>query len=327
MSTRFRWGVIGTGGIARAFAKDLELTTDHKVTHFGSRTLSKAQALADEFNAIPIGSYEALVSADIDGVYVATPHSLHAENAILALSAKKPVLVEKPFCVNAMEARQMIAVARKNQVLLMEAMWSRFLPHYEILRTIVRNGEIGNLISIQADHGQPLPKDPYYRLHAPELAGGALLDLGVYPISLTSMLLGVPQKILASGNLNQSGVDAQTSMIFAFQNGAHSLMNTTLLVRTPCTATIVGELGRVEIDSNFYTPTTMRTLISGKAQEYSNNYRGHGLREQAIAFAKLVESGKQESEIMSLSESLSIMEMMDSVRNQIGLRYPFELQS
>lgn len=322
MNKEFRWGVIGTGGIARTFAKDLALAPGHRVTHFGSRTVAKAESVARDFSAIPVGSYQELVELDVDAIYVATPHSLHAENAIMAMNAGKPVLVEKPFCVNAKQARAMISASLSNQVALMEAMWSRFLPHFREIREIVKRGEIGELISIQADHGQPLPKDPYYRLHAPELAGGALLDLGVYPISLTSMLLGTPSKIIAAGEINESGVDSQTSIIFTYPSGAHSIMNTTLLVRTPCTATIVGTLGRIEVDSNFYTPTSFRTIIGGKTLEYPNTYEGHGLREQAIAFKDLVISGKLENEIMSHAESLAIVEMMDEIRQQIKLIYP-----
>lgn len=324
MSKIFKWGVIGTGGIARAFAKDLELSDGHRVTHFGSRTLLKAEALARDFGATPLAGYDKLVNADVDAIYVATPHSTHSQNAILALSAGKPVLVEKPFSGNAQQASEMIEAANLHQVPLMEAMWSRFLPNFIRLREIVNSGAIGQLISVQADHGQQLPKDPYYRLHAPELAGGALLDLGVYPISLASMLLGRPDKIISQGEMNEAGVDSQTSMIFAYKNGAQAILTTTLLVRTPCIATIVGTLGRVEIDSNFYTPTSMRTIIKGETIEYPNTYVGHGLREQALAFEAVIKSGEIESKIMSHNESLEIMETMDEIRKQIGLKYPFE---
>jgi predicted dehydrogenase len=324
LKSKFRWGVIGTGGIARAFAKDLEFTDGDQVTHFGSRTPGKAEALAREFWATPITGYENLVNTDVDAIYVATPHSVHSQNAILALSAGKPVLVEKPFAGNAEQAKAMIDVAKSQKLPLMEAMWSRFLPNFIRLREIVNSGVLGEIITIQADHGQALPKNPYHRLHAPELAGGALLDLGIYPISLASMLLGRPEKIIAEGVMNDSGVDSQTSMVFTYKNGAQAILTTTLLVRTPCVATIVGSLGRVEIDSNFYTPTSMRTVISGETKEYPNLYLGHGLREQALAFKELTRSGEIESKVMSHSESLEIMETMDEIRKQIGLSYPFE---
>ena len=324
-SSIFRWGILGTGGIASTFAKDLALLEGHEVAAVGSRTLDKAEAFAHELSATPFGSYQELVESDVDAIYVATPHSLHAENSILALNVKKPVLCEKPFAVNAIQAEAMIQASKANSVALMEAMWSRFLPHYQILREILDSGELGELVAIYADHGQPLPADRYYRLHAPELAGGALLDLGIYPISLAFMVLGEPDSIIASSQPTASGVDAQTSMIFSYFTGQQAVMTTTLEVRTPCTAQIIGTRGRINIDSNFYTPTSMQVIIDGKvAREYPREYVGHGIREQAREFAEVVRNGAIESPIMSHSESLAIMQVMDEIREMIGLKYPFE---
>lgn len=325
MST-FRWGIIGAGGIARTFARDIGLLENHEIAAIGSRDLAKAEKFAAEFHATPLGSYEDLVASDVDAVYVATPHSLHAENSILALNAKKPVLCEKPFAVNAVQASAMISASQENSVALMEAMWSRFLPHYQSIREIVDSGELGELVALYADHGQPLPADRYYRLHAPELAGGALLDLGIYPISLAFMVLGEPDSILASSEPTESGVDAQTSMIFSYFTGQQAVMTTTLKVRTPCTAQIIGTRGRINIDGNFYTPTSMQVIIDGKvAREIPKNYQGHGIREQARVFAEVVRSGELESPLMSHQESLAIMQVMDEIREMIGLRYPFEV--
>ena len=325
MST-FRWGIIGAGGIARTFARDIGLLENHEIAAIGSRDLAKAEKFAAEFHATPLGSYEDLVASDVDAVYVATPHSLHAENSILALNAKKPVLCEKPFAVNAVQASAMISASQENSVALMEAMWSRFLPHYQSIREIVDSGELGELVALYADHGQPLPADRYYRLHAPELAGGALLDLGIYPISLAFMVLGEPDSIIASSEPTESGVDAQTSMIFSYFTGQQAVMTTTLKVRTPCTAQIIGTRGRINIDGNFYTPTSMQVIIDGKvAREIPKNYQGHGIREQARVFAEVVRSGELESPLMSHQESLAIMRVMDEIREMIGLRYPFEV--
>ena len=321
----FRWGIIGTGGIARTFARDIAHLEGHEIAAVGSRTLSKSQEFTKEFPATAFGSYEELVASDLDAVYVATPHSLHAENSILALNAGKPVLCEKPFAVNATQAEAMIQASQKNSVALMEAMWSRFLPHYQIVREIVQSGELGELVALYADHGQPLPADRHYRLHAPELAGGALLDLGIYPISLAFMVLGEPDSIIASSQPTESGVDAQTSMIFSYFTGQQAVMTTTLKVRTPCTAQIIGTKGRINIDSNFYTPTSMQVIIEGKlAREYPKTYIGHGIREQASEFAQVVRSGELESSIMSQLESLAIMQVMDEIREMIDLKYPFE---
>ena len=320
-----RWGLVGTGGIARAFARDLTRTTGHIVAAVGSRSMEKAIEFSSQFGGTPFGSYEELVASDIDAVYVATPHPMHAPNTILALKHGKPVLCEKPFAVNARESSSMIAAARDKELLLVEAMWSRFLPHYRKLRELIQQGELGEIISIAADHGQNLPLPKYYRLHAPELAGGALLDLGIYPISFAYYLLGKPQSVVAKAEFTPSGVDAQTSMIFRYDTGAHANLTTTLLVKTPCTATVVGTKGTVFIDGDFYTPTAMRLKkIDGSIVDFPKQYEGHGLREQAIEFATLLKAGKKESDLMSHADTQSIMETMDEIRAQIDLYYPFE---
>ena len=320
-----RWGLIGTGGIARAFARDLTRTSGHTIAAVGSRTLAKATEFAQQSGGIPYGSYEELVAADIDAVYVATPHPMHAPNTILALNHGKPVLCEKPFAVNSRESASMISAARSNQLLLVEAMWSRFLPHYRKLRELVEQGDLGEIISISADHGQNLPLPKYYRLHAPELAGGALLDLGIYPISFAYYLLGKPQSVVVKAEFTPTGVDSQTSMIFRYDTGAHANLTTTLLAKTPCTATVVGTKGTIFIDGDFYTPTSMRLKkVDGSVVEFPKQYEGHGLREQAIEFASLLQAGKNESYLMSLDDTQSIMETMDEIRTQIELYYPFE---
>jgi len=325
MSENFRWGIIGTGSIAKAFARDLAFTSGHVVTAVGSRDLSKAETFAAQFNCTPHGSYEELVEQDLDAVYVATPHPMHAPNTILALEGGKPVLCEKPFAVNARESAAMIAAAKKNNLLLVEAMWSRFLPHYRKIKELLLADEFGEIISISADHGQNLPLPKYYRLHAPELAGGALLDLGIYPISFAYMVLGKPSSVVAQGDFTPSGVDSQTSMIFKYAGDAHANLTTTLLVKSPCTASIIGSKASLFIEGDFYTPTSMKLKkVSGEVVEFPRNYQGHGLREQAMEFANLIAEGKKESPLMSHADTQSIMETMDEIRNQIGLRYPFE---
>ena len=325
MSKEFRWGIIGTGSIAKAFARDLSFTSGHIVAAIGSRDIAKAESFATQFHCTPHGSYEELVKQDIDGVYVATPHPMHAPNTILALENGKPVLCEKPFAVNGVESAAMITAARTNKLLLVEAMWSRFLPHYRKIKELIASGDLGEIISVAADHGQNLPLPKYYRLHAPELAGGALLDLGIYPISFAYMVLGKPRSVVAQGEFTPSGVDSQTSIILKYDNGAHANLTTTLLVKSPCTGTIVGTKASLFIEGDFYTPTSMRLKrVSGEVVEFPRDYQGHGLREQAIEFANLIAAGKLESDLMTHDDTQSIMETMDEIRMQIGLRYPFE---
>ncbi len=324
--SNFNWGILGPGGIARAFAKDIQLLDGHTVAAVGSRTLGNAQDFAKTFGGISYGSYQELVEDPlIDAIYVATPHPWHKENVIAALDAGKPVLCEKPFAVNAREAQEMVDTAQANNLALMEAMWSRFLPHYKQVREIVASGVLGKILSVHADHGQRLADHNIPRLVEPSLAGGALLDLGIYPVSFAHMILGNPTKITASGVLTDKGVDGQTSMIFDYADGAQAVLSTTMVEQTPCRAVVAGVNGWLEIDRVFYTPTSMRVnLFDGSVTQYPHSYIGHGIREQAEVFKQLVLSGKQQSEILNWNDMVDIMKTLDTVRSHIGLRYPFE---
>ena len=324
--SNFNWGILGPGGIARAFAKDIQLLDGHTVAAVGSRTLGNAQDFAKTFGGIAYGSYQELVEDPlIDAIYVATPHPWHKENVIAALDAGKPVLCEKPFAVNAREAQEMVDTAQANNLALMEAMWSRFLPHYKQVREIVASGVLGKILSVHADHGQRLADQNIPRLVEPSLAGGALLDLGIYPVSFAHMILGNPTKITASGVLTDKGVDGQTSMIFDYADGAQAVLSTTMVEQTPCRAVVAGVNGWLEIDRVFYTPTSMRVnLFDGSVTQYPHSCIGHGIREQAEVFKQLVLSGKQQSEILNWNDMVDIMKTLDTVRSHIGLRYPFE---
>lgn len=327
MNKTFRWGIIGTGGIARAFAFDLQRVSDHKVAAVGSRSAQKGHAFAAEFaDCISYGSYEELVAdPNIDGIYVATPHPSHVSNTVLALRAGKPVLCEKPFAVNSTQAKLMIDTAREKNLALMEAMWTRFLPHIKKVRQILSEGTIGKVISVEADHGQRLAALQIPRLILPEFAGGALLDLGVYPISFAHMVLGVPAKITASAAFTSEGVDSQTTAIFDYESGAQAILSANMIAKTPCRAVISGTLGRIEINRTFYNPAPMRVVLNDDSvTEYPNDYQGHGLREQAVEFANLVRSGKKESPQLSLDETYQIMQSMDKIRDLIKLRFPIE---
>ena len=323
----FNWGIIGTGGIARAFATDLSLLDNHIVAAIGSRNLGTAQSFASNFyGAVAYGSYEELINDPrIDAIYVATPHPMHKENVIAALNAGKPVLCEKPFAVSAQEANEMVNAAKANNVALMEAMWARFLPHYAKIREIVASGVLGQITTVYADHGQRLADQNIPRLVEPALAGGALLDLGIYPVSFAHMVLGAPESITAQGVLTPKGVDAQTSIILNYAGGEQAVLNTTMIVQTPCTAVIAGLNGFLEVDRTFYNPTSMRvTLYDGTVTHYPNTYTGHGLREQALEFERVVRSGAKESPILTWADTVAIMQILDTVRSQIGLKYPFE---
>jgi len=327
MSQEFKWGILGTGGIALAFARDLTFLNNHLVAAVGSRTKEKAEEFAIEFPGCTAhGSYEKLVTnPEIDAIYVATPHPMHLTNTILALKAGKPVLCEKPFSINASQARAMVEASIENNVALLEAMWMRFLPHIHQVRKIITSGVLGDIISVTADHGQRLADQGIARLVEPSLAGGALLDLGIYPVSFAHMVLGVPEKVQASAVMTDKGVDASTSILFTYASGAQAILTTTMFAQTPCRAVVSGVNGWLEIDRTFYNPTTMRVhLYDGTTTEYPSNYQGHGLREQAIEFANIVCTGKFESEYLTHKHTLEIMDLMDLIRDKIGLKYPGE---
>ena len=324
--SNFSWGILGPGGIAQAFAKDLTFIEGHTIGAVGSRSIANAEKFANTFGGTAYGSYEELVAdSSIDAIYVATPHPAHHDNVILALNAGKPVLCEKPFAVNAKQAQAMVDAAARNKVALMEAMWARFLPHYAKVREIVASGILGPILSIHADHGQRLADQGIARLVDPQLAGGALLDLGIYPISFAHMILGNPTSITSKAVMTDRGVDAQTSMIFSYDNGAQAVLTTTMIEQTPCRAVVAGLHGWLEIDRTFYNPASMRVILNdGSVTEYPSAYTGHGLREQAESFKQIVQSGAVESKVLTWKDTVDIMKSMDTVRSQIGLTYPFE---
>jgi len=321
-----RWGIIATGGIARSFAADLALLPDAQLAAVGSRSQASADAFASEFG-VPRGypSYAALAAdPDVDAVYVATPHPGHHDAAMLAIEAGKAVLVEKPFTMNAADAQELIDTARARGTFLMEAMWTRFLPHIGRVREILAAGTLGEIALVTADHGQWFAADPQFRLFSPELGGGALLDLGIYPVSFASMVLGPPQRITAVSSPAFTGVDATTTMIFQYPGPAHAALTTTLSARTANRAAISGSRARLEFGEWFYRPTTVCVTDRDgtEIERFEEPQQGNGLRYQAAEVGRCLRAGLTESPLLPLAETLSIMEAMDEIRRQIGLRYP-----
>ena len=320
-----RWGILAPGWIARSFAGALRAHTRQEVYAVGSRSQASADAFAREFGASKAyGSYEALVSdPDVQAIYVASPHSHHAAQALLAIEAGKPVLVEKAFTRTAAEARRLVDAARAAGVPLMEAMWTRFLPCTDIVRQLLADGALGELETVHADHGQYFAFDPAHRLYAPELAGGALLDLGIYPLSFAFFALGTPGALSVRGTLAQTGVDRQVSIVadgFAAHPYAHAVLNTTLAARTPTTASIAGSEARIEIPGPFYAPQRI-TVIPRDGVPLTSEPPAiavhEGLCHEGAHFAQLVADGGLESPLLPLDETLSIMETMDTIRARV----------
>ena len=255
-----RWGILGAGGIAAVFASAVNSQTRAQLVAVGSRNRDRAErfATAQGIPTVHVG-YRALVEDErVDAVYIATPHSEHREHALLAIAAGKHVLVEKAFTRNAAEAEEVFAAARAAGVFVMEAMWTRFLPHVDALHQVINAGEIGEIINISADHGQFFAFNPKSRLFDPNLAGGALLDLGVYPVSFAHDFLGVPDSIHAVGQLTETGVDGQISMTFTYGERTQATLMTTLWAKSPTTVEITGTDGRISVAGDFYGTTSFR---------------------------------------------------------------------
>ena len=323
-----RWGIVGTGGIATSFADDLALLPDASLVAVGSRSQTAADDFGTRFD-VPHrhGSYGDLVNdADVDVVYVATPHVGHHGAAMSAIIAGKAVLVEKPFTLNAREAVSLIDAARSRGVFLMEAMWARFLPHMVRVRALIASGALGDVRVVIADHNQWFARDASHRLFDPAVGGGALLDLGIYPVSLASMVFGAPERVTAVSDPAFTGVDATTSAILQYAGGAHSVLTTSLEVAGPNRATIVGTQARIEIDAVFYAPTQF-SLIGRDGtvlERFDEPHEGRGMQHEAAEVMRCLRAGKLESDVLPLDETLAIMDTLDEIRRQIGLVYPGE---
>ena len=321
---QFRWGILGTGFIAGLQTQDL-VENGFTVQAVGSRTLESSKSFADNFN-IPTAheSYEALVSdPDVDVVYVATPHTYHHAHALLALNAGKHVLVEKPFTINAREAQDIVALAESKGLVVLEAMWSRFLPHMARIREIIQQGALGEVRKVVASHNQNLPKDPAHRLNDPALGGGALLDLGIYPVSFAFDVFGAPSRIQASASMTATGVDRQTAAIFEYAQGQQAYVDCALDMAGANRAVIIGTEGWIDIESIWYNPTpfTRYDTQGNVLERFDQPVSSRGMQFQAAELERLVKTGATAGEILPPAESVSIMAAMDEIRRQINLSY------
>ncbi len=327
--TGLRWGILATGGIATAFASDLR-TAGLDLVAVGSRSQASADEFARRFD-IPRahGSYAALAEdPEVDIIYVATPHPMHHEDARLALQNGKHVLVEKAFTLNRAEAEDLRRLGAENGLLVMEAMWTRYLPHMVRLREIIAEGTLGEIRSVSADHTQSLPTDPAHRLNDLALGGGGLLDLGIYPISFIWDVLGEPVGITATARLIETGADAEVATIMTHANGAISTSLSSSRTVGPNTAVVLGTAARIEIDRIWYTPTSFRVVAADGAvlERYESQVEGRGMQYQALAAEGAVAAGDTAGALLPLptAESVAIMGTLDEIRRQIGVVYPSE---
>jgi predicted dehydrogenase len=321
-----RWGILGAGGIAGSFADAVTAHTRAQLVAVGSRNRDRSSRFATA-HGIPtthLGYRDLVANPQVDAVYVATPHSEHHEHALLAIAAGKHVLVEKAFTRNTGEAQEVFDAARAAGVFVMEAMWTRFLPHVAALHQVIDAGEIGEIVAISADHGQRFRYDPKSRLFDPALAGGALLDLGVYPISFAHDFLGVPDSVHAVGQLTDTGVDGQVSTVLGYGDRAQATLSTTLWSRTPTRAHLSGTEGHVQVEGSFYAPTSFTVTRNDGARWSFERPAKQGLQYEAAEVARRVAAGETESPRMTWQGTLDVMRTMDEVRRQIGVTYPGE---
>jgi predicted dehydrogenase len=323
-----RWGILATGWIADLFVKDMQME-GRTVAAVGSRSQSGADGFARRFG-IPRahGSYEALCTDPaVDVVYVATPHPMHAANAKLALEHGKHVLMEKPFTINAREAQEIVDLAKSRNLVVLEAMWTRFLPYMVRVREILAAGTIGEIRTVIADHTQDLPDDPTHRLNALELGGGALLDLGIYPISFTYDVLGPPSTVHSAVRKKETGADGTIATVFGYDSGATAVTVSCSDAAGPNTASVIGTNGRIDIGRVWYQPPTTVRVYDSKhnlIETIEGRTKGRGMQFQAFEMERLIKDGGRESTILPPAQTVAIMRTLDTIRAQIGLRYPTE---
>jgi len=325
MKQTYNWGIVGLGKIAHLFAADILKTENANLWAVASRSKQKAIIFADEFN-VPhaYGSYDEMLDCkNLDIVYIATPHSLHCENTIQFLDHGIPVLCEKPLAINSKQVSQMILASRGRGVFLMEAMWTRFLPMINNVLKLIMEDTIGDVVNIKADFGFKADFNPVSRLFDPKLGGGALLDVGIYPVFLSLLLLGEPNNIIAKSGFASTGVDEYCKMVFEYQDNKTAFLNCSVTENTPTKAEIFGTKGMITLHSRWHESNKLTvTLLSGETRDYEFEYNGKGYNFETIEVMKCLSNDKLESDFMSLEFSRKLMNLLDQIREKTGIIYP-----
>lgn len=322
-----RWGILGTGNICRKFAEGLKAVKGAELVAVGSRSEETASAFGESFGVSRChGSYEALARDDgVDVVYIGTPHVLHRENTLLCLESGRSVLCEKPAAINAGQVKEMVACARGQGLFFMEAMWTRFFPAMVKLREILSAQTLGEIRMVKADFCFRSGWNPEGRLLNPELGGGGLLDVGVYTVALASMVLGAaPVQVTGAAHLGETGVDEQAGLVLQYENGALAVLTCAVRTSTPHEALVVGTEGMVKVPHLFWQPDRLVLCQGGTEEEISCPREGNGYNYEAEEVGRCLGAGETESPVMPWDESIAIMETLDALRAQWGLRYPTE---
>lgn len=314
-----RWGVAGTGGMARAFVDDFRHVPSARLAAVGSRVLERAAELAGPHGAVAMTHGE-LVAADIDVLYVATPHTQHLDLALAAIANGTPVLVEKAFTATLAGARELVEAAREAQVFCMEAMWTRLQPAVRRAREVVEAGEIGDVVAVHADLGIHRPYDPDHRLFDVHLGGGSILDLGVYVISMAQDFLGDPDRVTATGTRFPNGADASASIALGYDDGRGATLATSLTSPTACRAVVLGTHGSLELGPGFHHPSTLVVRRGGEApEELELPALGRGYAHEVLHVHECLEGKLTESPVVPLSDTLAVQAVMQEALEQLGI--------
>ena len=324
MTDTVRWGILGTGGIAAAFAGDLPRVPGAELAAVGSRSSATADAFAMEHGfARAHGSWAELAAdPEVDVVYVATPHAFHLPAALACLAGGKAVLCEKPMTLDLAGAARLVQEARSHELFLMEAMWMRCNPAIRKIVDLIADGAIGDVTSVHADFGLQGPFAAEHRLRDPALGGGALLDLGVYPINLAHLVLGVPATVVSWGHLTPEGVDDNTGVLLGYESGAVAVLSCSLIGGTRNAATITGTRGRIELPEGFFAPQSFNLHRVDTSELFELPFEGRGYQFEAEEVQRCLLGGALESPLMPHETTLEIMNLMDTVREEIGVFYP-----
>lgn len=322
-----RWGIVGTGWIAAQWLDSVRAHTTQQVAAVGSRTLPRAEAFATDHDVPRAhGTYEGLVAdPDVDVVYVATPHNVHHSCAIMALEAGKHVLIEKPMALNTSQVDDIAEVARRNGLFCMEAMWTLFLPKFDVIDQVLGSGALGDVHTVIADYGEHFAAD--HRIMRADLAGGPLLDLGTYLVMLATHVLGVPDRVQATGQPAPSGVNGQVGALLTTGTGAQAVLHTTLFSNTPTAATLAGTGATLRIDGLFNMPGgfTLESADGTRRLRYDEPAVRHdSLHYQVADVARRIASGEHESPVRTLASTRDTMGVLDEIRRQIGVVFDGE---
>jgi predicted dehydrogenase len=317
------WGIIGLGNIANKFAQDILTIPDANLYAVAARSKERATFFAEKYNADKAyGGYKELAQdRKIDAVYIATPHALHNENTLLCLNHGIAVLCEKPFAMNLSEVKEMITCAKKNNTLLMEALWTYFLPHYKFLLEKLQHKTYGKILKLEADFGFYRAFNNDSRLFNKTMGGGSLLDIGIYPIFAALSTLGIPKQIEANATFFDNGADSSCNMIFHYNNEVKAFLKSTLLEDTPTEATFYCEAATIKLNGGFFMPTTVTITTKTKAETFDFTDKANGYKYEILHFNQLLREGKIESPIMSFDFSKKLISLLDEVRHIINLKY------